>query len=816
VKTHRTVAGGWKSEAAFLAFTLILITFVSERSDAAQVPHVQIGIVIDGPWERNDEVLELFKQEILELTRGEFDVRFAPEKTIVADWTSARVAQALDTLFADPDVDLVLAMGVLASDVVCRRAVIEKPVVAPFVIDGRVQGLPRENGASGVRNLSYISSSISFRRDLEVFLEIAPFHHLTILSTWALGSFVPELQRRVEDLLAELSIEASFVNVRGSAEEALAALPPETEAVYVFPLLELLPGEMDRLIAGLIERRLPSFSRFGRSEVERGILAGLSEEHFPRRARRTALHVQRILLGEDPSTFAVDFQEREQLRINMATARAIGVYPTFELMTIAELVDEQRRDITRSVDLRSAMNEAIDVNLDLRARDREVAAGAEEIGIAKSFLLPELDLAGTGVLIDRDRSQATGQPERFFAPSLTLTQAIYSESAHANYRIQEQLQQAREYDRESLRLDIAQEAATAYLNVLRTKTSERILKDNLEVTRSNLELARARETIGFSGPAEVYRWESQIAAARSAVITATANRNQAEIALNRLLHRPLEEPFLTEEIGLEDPSLDYIRVGIQPYVSSPGYFDLFRDFMTERGLLQSPELSSFNAAINVRERSLLASRRAFFVPDVFFQGNLERPFRGGASSSGLGVLGDVATMFPELGLSRPNDFNWTLALDVSIPLFTSGYRTGVRDRDIEELSRLRLEREALAERIEQRIRSALHAAGATLAGIGLARDAAAATRSNLDLVTDAYSRGAVSIIDLLDAQNASLVAEEAAANATYDFLIDVFEVARSAGRIYYLGSPEEREQLLKEIDAYFRKRGVSPPRGRVP
>ena len=806
---------GWAARSVWIVGLILIQFFISESSRAAQVPVVRIGILIDGPWERNEEVFELFQQEILELTGGEFEVLFPPEKTIVADWTIEGVAEGLDILFADPDVDLVMALGVLASDTVSRRAVIEKPVVAPFVIDGRVQGLPLVNGSSGVENLSYISSSISFRRDLEVFQEIAQFQHLTILSTWALGSFVPELRQRVEVLLAELRIGASFVNVRGSAEAALAALPAETEAVYVFPLLQLLPGEMDRLVAGLIDRRLPSFSRFGRNEVARGILAGLSEEHFPRRARRTAIHVQRILLGEDPSTFAVDFQEREQLRINMATARAIDVYPTFELMTVAELIDEERRDIERELNLCSAMEEAIDLNLDLRARDREVAAGAAEIGIARSFLLPQLAVAGTAVVIDRDRAEVTGQSERFFAPSLTLTQVIYSEPTHANYRIQEHLQQAREYDRESLRLDIAQEAATIYLDVLRSKTTERILRDNLELTRSNLELARAREAIGFSGAAEVYRWESQIAAARSAVITANAQRNQAEIALNRLLNRPLEEPFLTDEIGLEDPSLDYIRVGLRPYVSSPGYFDLFRDFIAERGLVQSPELNAFGAAIAAQERNLSASRRAFFVPDILFQAQVDRPFRAGASSSGLGVLDGVGALFPELSFSEPDDFNWTLALDLSIPLFTSGNRTGVRDRDVQELSRLRFEREALAQRIEQRIRSALHAAGASLAGIGLARDAAVATRNNLDLVTDAYSRGAVAILDLLDAQNASLVAEEAAANATYDFLIDVFEVARAGGRFYYLASPGERERLLEEVEAYYRERGVSPPRERV-
>ncbi len=79
----------------------------------------------------------------------------------------------------------------------------------------------------------------------------------------------------------------------------------------------------------------------------------------------------------------------------------------------------------------------------------------------------------------------------------------------------------------------------AYLNLLRAQTLERVQKENLELTRSNLELARVRQQIGISGPAEVYRWESQIATARKEVINANAQRNAAEIGVNRVLHQPL-------------------------------------------------------------------------------------------------------------------------------------------------------------------------------------------------------------------------------------------------------------------------------------
>ena len=93
----------------------------------------------------------------------------------------------------------------------------------------------------------------------------------------------------------------------------------------------------------------------------------------------------------------------------------------------------------------------------------------------------------------------------------SLSQVIYADPAWANLSIQKNLQTAREQEREAVRFDITLEAAASYLNVLRAKAVERIEKENLNLTRSNLELAKVRQSVGISGPAEVYRWEAAIA-----------------------------------------------------------------------------------------------------------------------------------------------------------------------------------------------------------------------------------------------------------------------------------------------------------------
>jgi outer membrane protein TolC len=121
------------------------------------------------------------------------------------------------------------------------------------------------------------------------------------------------------------------------------------------------------------------------------------------------------------------------------------------------------------------------------------------------------------------------------------------------------------------------------------------------------------------------------------------------------------------------------------------------------------------------------------------------------------------------------------------------------------LGRLQLERSALENRIEQRVRSSFHRAGASFAAIGQSRKAAEASMNNLELVIESYSQGAISIIELLDAQNAALVSDEAASNAVYDFLIDLLNVQRAIGTFDIFQSEEERQAFYDRLDEYFQK-----------
>ncbi len=115
------------------------------------------------------------------------------------------------------------------------------------------------------------------------------------------------------------------------------------------------------------------------------------------------------------------------------------------------------------------------------------------------------------------------------------------------------------------------------------------------------------------------------------------------------------------------------------------------------------------------------------------------------------------------------------------------------------MSRKELERKAAAEGIEQRIRAHLHVAGASFASIQQAMKAADAAEKSLKMVRDAYAQGAVSIVILIDAQTQAQIAEEAATDVLFDYLLKLMQVQRAAGQFDFFRSAKENEDFRNRL-----------------
>jgi outer membrane protein TolC len=750
--------------AKFIMIAIVCFFLFSPTLQARDEKILRIGIIIDGPWKRNIEYVTMIKSEILELTGSEFDVRFPKNKMIEGNWNVTRIRSAVSDLLADPDVDLVLTLGVIASHEIAKKANLTKPVIAPFVLDPKMQGIKIKEGASGIKNLNYIHTPFTSKNTIHM----------------GINSYIFAVEQSVDEVLAKFS--------------------SNIEAVYVSPLLNLPDYEYDHLIKELKNRKLPSFSLLGTADVQQGFYMTNRLDIFPRVARRIALNIQRILIGDKPEKIPVHFDPGVQITINMETVREIDIYPKVDVLTEAELINQDQVERGQMLALEQAINGAVNANLDLMAKKKFVLAGEENIGIARSPLLPQLDLFGQGLMIDKDRAETSGgsQPERMVTGTLSATQLIYSEPVWANLSIQNSVQLTREAELNQLKLDIMLAAATAFFDVLRIKNFESIQKENLKRTKSNLEMARVRETVGSAGPAEVYRWESQLAQNRNEVIQVLAKKNIVRINLNRILHRKLNQRYSLLENNPYTDELSQEENVFKKYLSDLRTIDILPDFLVQEGLSNSPELEAIQYALEAQERALTSATNSFWAPTLALQADYTSILsRSGAGSEKISFIPNT---------SPADDKFWNVALNLSFPIFHGAERFATRRQSSDQLEQLRFEYDSVAEKIEQQIRSRLYIVTASFAAIAQTKLASEAANKSLKVVQDGYAQGMVSILDLLDAQNTALVSEELASNAVYDFIIDLMTAERAIGMLYIQMSDEDIEGLRSRLDAYLTER----------
>jgi outer membrane protein TolC len=247
--------------------------------------------------------------------------------------------------------------------------------------------------------------------------------------------------------------------------------------------------------------------------------------------------------------------------------------------------------------------------------------------------------------------------------------------------------------------------------------------------------------------------------------------------------------FTPEQADYTDPQSILPDWRLTNYMDNEMELNTLRDFLVVEGTLASPELHQIDATIEAQKRSITQAKREFWVPTVSLVGNVTETF----SKSGAG------SEYP----AYRDDTDWSVGIQVSLPLFKGGGKKATLIQSREELLQLQHERDSTANKIEEQIFNAIHQIRASYPGIRLSNDAADAARRNLTLVTDSYSRGVKSIIDLIDAQNQVLVASQQAANALYDFLIDIMALQRSTGSFFLFAPQAERDAFMERLE-WFR------------
>ena len=440
--------------------------------------------------------------------------------------------------------------------------------------------------------------------------------------------------------------------------------------------------------------------------------------------------------------------------------------------------------------LPEAVQQALVSNLDLMTQRQALEADRQEIGLARSVLLPQLDFGARGQLLDDDRSDELRGNNKAgsFVVAAGLSQLVYDEESWAAFSIQKHVFDGQVQQLESFRLAVVQEAANAFLDLDGARHVLEIQERNREITRENIDKSRARIAAGWSSERELLRWESQLAGNDTDVRAAQVRVLQDRLELNRVRNLPPEASVALLPATLAKYGFLYANEAIAGAIAQPAQDRRVRDFLVRAGIARSPDLATLDAAIAAGERQLTANRRAFWVPTVSFNAGVD--YLTNSSSS-----------------SDFNQTEWGLRGQLAFPIFQGGAKFAGLDQARAAVDSLRTARRATAQSLEQTIRAAFALATGSFESVGFAHRQVAAASENFELVDQSYILGIDSILDLLDAQDQLLAAHLTLNNATYGFLEDLVDAERAISFYAFISQPNDVKAIL---DGIGRELGLSP------
>lgn len=734
-------------------------------------------------------------KEITDLLGSRTEVEFS--SYVIKD-DASETDLMIEEIYANNQADLIIGAGIIASINLSHREPYSIPTIASVVTDRNLLNLPiDENDGSGIKNFTYIQTPFDVEKDLKLFYELFPYKNLGILLDTEVGQmqgfFRSYFRSRIPD-----SINFELLRYQETPQKTLEVIGDNFDAVYILSFLYFDEEEVKEFYHELNHRGIATFSLTGREQVRLGAMAGLAPSNFTlSMQRRLALDVMNIYEGADAGTLSTTIPKTgDDFVINMQTLKHLKIYPDFDLLNQAILLDIEVTEGLQAWTIESLIYEALRTNLGLSVAQKSVDLSDQDIKIAASNLKPQFDLSSSAAWIDPTRvDNSNGQAaDVSWLANATLNQVIYNEPAMANVAIQKILKESQNEYLRQVELDIVLETAAAYLNYLQARSITRIQNENVDVTNQNLNISESKEALGYSSISDVYRLKTQLAQNIIDLNSSLSNLNQARININRIINRDQTEEFNIADLREANEFSLGGRPELENVINNQGDLDRLTDFFVERCFTHLPELKQIEFSIQAQERSLLSSQRSLYLPKLNLQAAADQPIQYfGAAIPPQG--------FP--GLKK--DLQLSLSAQVALPIFQGGLRKATIQRDKVSVDQLRDQHQDLLNSLEAQLRSNMQILSASYQKVELANSAAEFSDKNFEIVQDLYRQGQADIIRLVDAQNASLSSELNANNALYQLLIDFLTVERSTGGFYFLMSEGEQADYIREfIDAVMR------------
>ncbi|MBA3962978.1 MAG: efflux transporter outer membrane subunit [Chthoniobacterales bacterium] len=275
-----------------------------------------------------------------------------------------------------------------------------------------------------------------------------------------------------------------------------------------------------------------------------------------------------------------------------------------------------------------------------------------------------------------------------------------------------------EADLENLRLTVTANVAADYFNLRGLDAEVAVLEQTIKTRRDALEIAQERLQAGLTSELDVVRAQSDLAGNEANLISVQRTRGDMENALASLLGRTASSFALPADPHVPEPP--HIPAGIPSQL-----------------LERRPDVAS-------AERQLAAANARIGVATAAFFPQIKLTGAGGFESADLGLLFQAQSHI------------WQIGPSITFPIFEGGRNTAnlqaARARYEEQVGNYRKQVLVAFQEVETALNDLR-----TLASEAEAQGrAVAAAQRGLDLSAQQYGKGAVTYVDVLDAQRTLL------------------------------------------------------------
>lgn len=770
---------------------LVIFVFVLSLSNSNAQKNVSIGILTD--LEKSNivspNVNKSLIEEIQKVTGSLYNIKLSEGNVLKSnldlDITTLNYKKLSERC------DIILLIGGLSIKGALQEKTFTKPTIAIGTFSIFLQNLPYfSNNTSGRKNFSYILSSQSIGKEIEVFRNMIDFKNLTFLFDEKVYSSLDKKRitsfKEMFKMKFDLNIDLLSIN-RNDINSSLSHLPDETEAVYISIPFEYTERQYKNITQALNNRKILSFA-MDKSIVSNGALMCFTDNYgFNYILKKVGVVVDEVLSGEPLEEMYVNTKKPQELYINMYTAGIIDFNPDFKTLIIANKVGNNTQSSATIYSIQDIIKKAISENLKIKLAKIDEDLSGNDIKTAWANYLPNISASGTGSLIDRNRPNPLGDVnEKSIVASLNLEQVLFSESILANIKIQKYLAEAQKHATEIEVLTQVLNCYSSYFNLLQAKTNSSIQKENLLATKTNYQLAEIRRSSGHSSNADVYRWESELAKSHQKLIEAETNLMISKNQLNALLNNSLVDDFDIEDVKIDDKLFEFFNNSvIMKNISSKNELKRMTEFLILEAKKNHPSKKYYLSNLKAVERQIVMDKRKYYLPTLALAAQANKKlYRGGLGSE------------PPVGNSF-YDNTWNVGLVLKYPIF-DGNRKRIN------LNRSKIKKRQLDSSIENLdvdIGLAINTRVLKLVSSSTARYFSKISyenaHNNFELVQNQYKQGAVGVTQLIDAQNATLQTKLAYASSVYEYIVSYLQVENSIGYYSMLATKKE-SRAIKE------------------